>query len=438
MKIKILILTLLVLIFSFPIYGETLTNENIIGETAVLMDAKTGEVLYNKDMHKPMYPASTTKMMTAIIILENHNLDDVLTFDDKSAHAGGSSLWVTEGEQFTVEELLYALMVRSANDAAELLAIYHSGSIEEFATEMNLKAISIGAENTNFTNPHGLPDKNHVSTAYDLAMIGKYAMNNQMFKTLVQTARYKIPTDDSDQPRWLINKNRFLGEFEPNKKIDYKGKTIPVKYEIVDGIKTGYTDDAGNCLVSSATIENQRYISVILNSNNIYLDSRTLLDYGFENHIRHPFITKGTYLQTYQLDDSLKSTINLVAGETLIKTLQNNIDITKIKEDILITNGLRTPIEAGGQVGYIKYYYEGIEIASAILVSQYAVEGGDLITSIQQSIIKRDKNDNIDFSFYISGLIKVFISFIIFRMIITTINLRKRKKYLKARKKKTL
>ncbi len=151
-----------------------------------------------------MYPASTTKIMTALLILENHDLNEIITIDAETPFTEGSRIYVLEDEQFTVEQLLYALMLQSANDAAVALAKYHSGTVEAFAEEMNAKAKELGALNTNFTNPNGLPDDNHTTTAFDMAQIARHAMANTTFRDIVGTVRYEIPpTPLQEETRYL-------------------------------------------------------------------------------------------------------------------------------------------------------------------------------------------------------------------------------------------
>jgi D-alanyl-D-alanine carboxypeptidase (penicillin-binding protein 5/6) len=226
----------------------------ITAPSAILMDADTGDILYQKNPHDLMYPASTTKIMTAILTLEHTNLNDNVTIDKDTSFTGGSRLYLAEDEVLTVEQLLYAMMVESANDAAVALAKHISGSVEDFSNLMNERAKQLGAKNTHFVNPNGLPDDNHITTAYDLAVISKYAMTLPKFQEIVQTPYYEIsPTNKQSELRYLTNSNRFLwGTGSRRNQIYYKDKWVNIKYDIVDGIKTGYTVQAQQCLVTSA------------------------------------------------------------------------------------------------------------------------------------------------------------------------------------------
>lgn len=268
---------------------------SISAEYAVLMDYETGKVLYDKNGSKKLYPASTTKVWTAYMVLKKvPNLNQVIKIENIPP-VEGSSMYLKDGESFTVKELLDGLLIHSSNDVAVVLANYVSGSVEKFAELMNAEARAIGAKNTNFTNPHGLPDENHVSTAYDMALMAREAMSNDVFRNIVKTKSIQFPaTEAYPHIRYFINTNKFLTS---NGKMNYKGKEIDIKYDIVDGIKTGYTDDAGRCLLSSAVKDNMRLIGSVFKStgNDLYLDSRTLIDYGFDNFTSTTIIDKSNY-----------------------------------------------------------------------------------------------------------------------------------------------
>ncbi|MCH4886681.1 D-alanyl-D-alanine carboxypeptidase [Acidaminobacter sp. JC074] len=433
MKKLIIFLCIMLLVLQNFAVAETLDSGQIVGESAILIDELTGQVLFEKDPDKKMYPASTTKILTALIILENHALDEVVTIDDKSPFIDGKRIYVIKDEKLTVEQLLYATLVESANDAAYALAVYHSGSVEAFCEVMNQRAKQVGAVNSNFTNPNGLHDNDHYSTARDLALIAQNAMQNETLRQMVQTKSYTIPeTEKQDERNYLRNTNAFLGA-KSNNKMNYKGERISIEYDIVDGIKTGYTPEAGNCLVSSAKIGNQRFISVVLRSNgdnSLYVDSRTLLDYGFENFVRHTFVSDGAFIQTVQLEGAGNITVNLVAQDNLTMMLNKTIDLSQIERLVYIDSDIKAPIAENQILGKVTYNYNNIELASTPIISEYAVSGDSLLAESEFSLIKKDENDAVDMGYYMGILFKLLISFIIYRAIITTYNLRKRKKRL--------
>ena len=224
---------------------------SISSPNSVVLDYETGKVLYEKDGDKKVYPASTTKIWTAYLVVKNvKNLNTPIEID-KHLFVDGSSMYLEKGEIFTVKQLLQGLLIHSSNDAAEVLAEYVSGNKADFAKLMNKEAKSIGANNTHFNNPHGLPDKDHYTTAYDMALIAREAMSNEIIREIVSTKSITFEKSDTDNYRCFTNRvffntNKFLTSTE---KIKYKNKLIDIKYDIVDGIKTGYTDDAGRCLL---------------------------------------------------------------------------------------------------------------------------------------------------------------------------------------------
>ncbi len=217
----------------------------------------------NKDKKLPM--ASTTKILTALTVIENFDVNTVVEVKKSATNIEGSSIYLKEGEHLSVKELLYGLMLRSGNDAAECLA-QSLTTRSEFIKLMNKTAQNLGAKNSNFTNPHGLHDKNHYTTAYDLALITASAMKNSVFKEIVSSKSINIPNEKGEYNRLLINKNKML-RF----------------YEGANGVKTGFTKNSGRCLVSSAKRNGMTVISVVLNSPQMWERSMELLDYAFNN-----------------------------------------------------------------------------------------------------------------------------------------------------------
>ena len=211
----------------------------------------------NADQRMPM--ASTTKILTALVILEDTALDEIVTVPKQAEGTEGSSVYLKAGEEISIRDLLYGLMLRSGNDCAVTLALHHSGNIRNFARAMNEKAVSVGAENSHFTNPHGLPDEEHYTTARDLALISAAAMQNETFREIVSTKFY--------EPRGWQNKNKMLWNFEG-----------------ALGVKTGFTVRAGRCLVSAAERDGMTIVSVVLNSPQMFERSEELLENAFANY----------------------------------------------------------------------------------------------------------------------------------------------------------
>lgn len=230
-------------------------------QAEIAMDLKTGTVLTASGADAKLPMASTTKIMTAIIVIEDCNLDEIVTVPDEAVGVEGSSIYLKYKEELDIRDLLYGLMLRSGNDSATALAIIHSGSVENFVNTMNERATKMGANNTHFCNPSGLPDNDHYTTAEDLCKIARYAMQNDTFKQIVSTKSY------TGNYRSFVNKNKMLDSFEG-----------------ANGIKTGYTVNAGRCLVSSAERGGMDVICVVLNCPDMYERSSQILNSCFENY----------------------------------------------------------------------------------------------------------------------------------------------------------
>ncbi|AIS52118.1 D-alanyl-D-alanine carboxypeptidase DacB [Thermoanaerobacter kivui] len=360
-KILIFLIAILIVIGQItPIYATTQKPE-IVGPTAVLMDFTTGQVLYDKNMHKRMYPASTTKILTAIIAIERGNLDDIVTASDNVTKIDGNSIYLSPGEKLTLKQLLYALMLESANDAAIAIAEYIGGSVQNFAKIMNEKAKEIGAHDSHFVNPNGLPDENHYSTPYDMALIARYAMQNAEFRKIVSTIHYQIPpTNKCDKVRDLWLSNRLI-------------KPSSFNYEGADGVKTGYTVAAGQVLVASATRDGHRLISVIMGDQgtNIWTDTIKLLNYGFENFSLVKKVQKGKLITYVNLGKS-QFKLPLIAKNDFYYEVPKGQE-NSIESQIILNKDIKAPINKGDILGYIKYTLDGKEIGTNPLIAAESV-----------------------------------------------------------------
>lgn len=375
LKNAIIILLISIFIFTFTnrVYGAENTQINIdIGSSAgILIDSRTGEILYEKDAYTKYYPASTTKIMTALIVLENvSNLKEVATVSYNavfSIPSGYSTDLLKVGEELTIEDLLYALLVPSCNEAAVVLAEYVSGNVESFATMMNTRAVELGCKNTHFVNPNGVHNEDHYSTAYDLALIAKEAMKNETFRKIVSTASYTLPsTNKYDRiDRNLITTNNIIK------------KSSKYYYENAIGIKTGTTTPAKNCLVAAATKNGIELIAVVLhadkvNSNNQSIretDVKNLFEYVFENFSDKTVIAKNGTVQTIKVNGATKDTQNLnLVAENEIKALVTN-DRVKQNEnaEIILNEKIKAPIKQGEVLGVAKYNINGIEYETNLL-----------------------------------------------------------------------
>lgn len=251
-----------------PLADITASAQNNIG--GVVIEATSRRVLVNENMNARCYPASTTKVLTALVVLDNLDLNLPVQIPKEAEGVEGSSIYLRAGEKLTVNELLLGLMLRSGNDSAVALAMATAGTVDNFAKLMNQKAKECGANNSNFVNPHGLHDDNHYTTAYDLAMITACAYDNPEFRRIVSTKMTKIKGHETDY-RFLSNKNKLLRMFNG-----------------ANGVKTGYTKKSGRCLVGGAMQDGMQLISVVLNYNNMWNDTMRMMNQAFNSYYMCP------------------------------------------------------------------------------------------------------------------------------------------------------
>ena len=312
-----------ILVFSF-------SASAISARCAVLLDCTADRVLYQRQVDERSLIASTTKIMTALIICEQCNVLDRVKIPKEAVGVEGSSMYLLEGEILTIQELLYGMMLCSGNDAATALAIYCAGSVEAFAQMMNDKARSLGLLNTHFENPHGLDGVAHYSTARDLGRLAAYAMDNPVFAQIVSTKSVKIGD------RQLRNHNKLLWQVEG-----------------ADGVKTGYTKAAGRILVSSATREGRRLVAVTIAAPDDWQDHTTLLEQGFEDYRVETIIRKGENLGSMEIAGGQVAAVELIASEDFSFPLTNS----EAPEIMLPEPGfVYAPVSAGQQAGFARVY----------------------------------------------------------------------------------
>ena len=309
----------------------------VTAKSAIVVDAATGRVLWAKDPDTPRFPASTTKVMTALLVLDWCKPDDVITAPFDTESVTGSSLHLRPGEQVTAQELLYAILLRSANDACHAAAIYISGGDAAFARLMNKRAQELGCTRTHFHNPHGLNDPEHTITARDLSVIACEAMTYPLFREVVRCRKHLITRSMNQEDRWLINHDKYLA----------MDKTA-------DGIKTGFTVPAGHCYVGSATRNGYRVITVLMKSDNWEADNKTLLDWAFKNHERRTVAKAGETLGTAPVQGGAKADVTAVLGEDL-QIVEARGDRLAISRKLDPRVGLAAPLKAGQRIGDVVF-----------------------------------------------------------------------------------
>lgn len=336
---------------SFPVNYPT----DVSAKAAVLMESSTGRIISakNADIRLPM--ASTTKIMTALVAIENCDISTVVTISPDAVGIEGSSVYLFEGEQLTLEDLLYALMLASANDAAAAIAIEVGGSIEGFAEMMNAKAREMGLSDTHFTNPHGLDDPEHYTTAAELAKIAAVAMQNEVFRTIVSTRKKTIPQNDGEGVRLLVNHNKLLNS-----------------YEGCIGVKTGFTKQSGRCLVSAAERDGIELIAVTLSAPDDWNDHKTMLDYGFSLYESRTLCGEGEFQYTMPVIGGGMDYVILKNEDAVTLVLPKNTP--EVECTVELPSFIYAPVSQGEQVGSLIYTVDGKIVAEMPIIASYAVD----------------------------------------------------------------
>lgn len=363
--------------------GEDFT---ITAESAILVEAGTGEVLFEKDPDARRYPASITKVMTGLLVVEaiergDLSMDDVITLGNDiytGIGVSGSTAGLQEGEMLTVRDLLNAALIPSANEACNALATAVAGSISAFVDRMNERAAELGMTNTHFVNPHGYHDDDHYTTARDISVMCVEAMSHADFREIVSSGTYTIPpTNLHDRERVLKDTNALVDD----------SKISGYRYQYAIGIKTGFTTPAGYCLASAAEKNHRMLIGVLLGGkywissdntviqDNYFTESRRLLEYGFNN-----FSSK-TVLDTIEPIGTVPVTlckeqdyITVLPAQSITATLPNDLDPALFQRDVTLPDSLQAPIEKGQVLGTISISYEGRDFGTVDLVATTSLE----------------------------------------------------------------
>ena len=384
--IVILLIITLFNLYTLSFADSTIPNPDfqIYSSGSVLMDASTGKVLIQKDMNKQLYPASTTKILTAIIAIEKLDLSSTLTTSRSavmSIPSGYSNAGIKVGESLNVNDLLEMFLIHSANEVGYIFAEEISGNIENFANLMNQKATELGCINTHFTNPSGIHDINHYSTAYDMAIIARYCMKNETFRNIVNKKSCKFSaTDLYPEERYFKNTNSLL---DPSNRY---------YYEYAIGIKTGFTTQAKNCLIAGAQKNGIELIAVMLGAeatengqSGRYIDAKNLFDFGFENYEVKQFLQEGTKIAEIKIKNATKETqtLNLLAKTSLSATFESSFNISSLNPSIKIEENITAPIAKDKILGKISYDIDGITYETDLIAENDVIKSNILETIIQ-------------------------------------------------------
>ena len=330
--------------------------------SAILIEANSGRVLYSKNADDERLIASTTKIMTAIVAIENGKSDDIITVDAKSANTEGSAMYLTSGEKVSLETLLYGLLLCSGNDAAMAIANAVGGGVDNFVAMMNAKAAELGMTHTSFANPSGLDDKKQYSSASDMARLAAYAMKNSAFARIVSTQSISIGG------REMTNHNKLLE-----------------MYDGCVGLKTGYTKAAGRTLVSCAERDGMTLIAVTLRDGNDWDDHIALYDYGFGAYKETEIVSAEESVSVFRVEGGVLPSVSAVADSYFSYPLAADEHITRV---ITLPDKLEAPVHAGDEIGKMRFYLGENEIGSVALVC-----GGSVDAAKRVNIANNKKDD---------------------------------------------
>jgi len=377
MKKILSIFLMLVLIMSFFQVTYADNAPTLKAEAAILIDGKTGNVLYEKNAEKKMYPASTTKIMTAIIALEKVtageiSLEQPVTYTETANSTmalDGSNIALKVGETMTLGDLLKGLLLASGNDAAAIIAENISGSIDAYVELMNKKATELGLKNTHFVNPHGLHDSEHYTTAREMAIIAREAMKNEEFRSIVECAHIRLAATNMSEERYYINTNNLVSRMR-----------YPYYfYDKATGIKTGSTTEAGYCLVSSAADKDKEVISVIFKTDAMstsHEDSKKLLEYGITSFSNVRFAKIDDIYGDVNVKQAADGTdhVLLSAKDNLEILFPKNVSVDEVEKTVEVPEKVYAPIKKGQEIGKLKFVYNSQIIGSVPLVSTIDVK----------------------------------------------------------------
>ena len=391
-----LVLLLTAILSLFPASASDQEDLDLFCTNAVLLDANHGEVLYNMKANERAYPASITKVMTALLVMEaieygQLSPSDVVTVSQTAVEQIPPTYVIGSfkaGETISIEDLLYCMLLESDCDASNILAEAVDSSISDFVAHMNRKAGELGCQGTHFTNTYGLHDENHYSTAYDLALIMQAALEYDLFRTVIKTAKYTVPATNISGERFFYNKNALMSN------LYYSGYF----YDKCIGGKTGTTDDAGRCLAAAAEDGDELLISVVLGSGPMpvpgeqelkqgqFRESRRLLEYGFNNFHRVTITKDSEPVTTVKVTMSRQADeVNLKPQGSIVRTLPKSMDLDDIECRITrFADEVEAPVEAGQVMGAMTLSYEGEVYGTLDLVAVTSVERSELLYKKEQ------------------------------------------------------
>lgn len=330
---------------------NSLPAPSVSAKAAILIEAESGEIIFEKNADTRLPMASTTKIMTALVAIEHADISKTVSVSPLAVGVEGSSVYLYAEERLTLEDLLYAMMLESANDAATAIAIEVGGSVERFAEMMNEKAQALGLTDTHFENPHGLDGETHYTTAYELALITREALSNEKFKDICSTYKKTIPLNETQGVRLLINHNKLLRS-----------------YDGAIGVKTGFTKKSGRCLVSAADRNGLEFIAVTLGAPDDWKDHSAMLDYGFSLYEARTLCDTGSFSYVMPLSGGDVDHIMLENAQEITVILPRTA--SEIECVVELPQFCLAPIREGEEIGRLVYYLDGEKIAESAIIAK--------------------------------------------------------------------
>lgn len=371
-KLNLLLFTLTIIPLLFlatdNIYAES-ESFHIDAKSALLMDVATGKILYEKNIHEKLAPASITKIMTMLLTMEaiennKITLQDQVLISERASHMGGTQLYLEAGESKTVEELMKGIAIRSANDASVAIGEHIAGSEELFVEEMNRRARELGMENTNFVNTNGLDAEGHVTTAYDVALMSRELLKHEKVKKWLTTWMDTVVVGKKQSEQSLVNTNRLIRS-----------------YSGISGIKTGYTSQSLHCISASATREDTSFISVVMaapSSSIRFNEAAKLLDYGFANYRTIPIVKKDDIIGSIKLNKGKEVLLEAIAEDDLNVLVQKGKE-ADVEKEIIIPQSIQAPILKGDRLGEAIALLNGKEVGKVDIIAKEDVKKASII-----------------------------------------------------------
>ena len=382
-RMLVILLVCAAVLGGMPLPAHALTPyPKLEGSAAILLDMTTGEVLYENNADERHYPASTTKMMTGLLAIENLDLESDITVDAEAASTPGSGIKLKEGEVMNADVMLHAMLIPSSNDCAVAIAKAISGGIDNFAVLMNARARELGCKGTNFVNPSGLHEDNHYTTARDLSVIAMTCMKNEHFREIVSLAEYAVPETNRSDVRELVSSNLLLWDEQERHKI-YVGNDLRYpKYEGTFGVKTGYTPQAGGCLVAACERDGTKLLCVVMECTDMgrFADAIKLFNWGFENYKTYTVLHGGYSFGNVKVRHGEFNKVEAVLLTDVAYTLPADASVDIMSARAVLEEKLTAPVKKGDVVGTITLYEGDEPVGTYDAVAMQSVAEGGLLS----------------------------------------------------------